>query len=227
MRGRPLQDMAIGDSAELTRVATPGDVAEFIDSIGDHNPIHQDYEYAAATRFEKPIVPGMWTAGLISAVLGTKLPGPGCIYVSQQIAFTRPVYFGDRITARVEVVERVADRNRVRLKTVCTDREGQEVLVGEALLSPPKQAVAYTRRETGPTRVAHWTLQPTLWAAHATGAWARLGTAWVSAWHGNSDRPWGNGTERSEPGRRRPVPLPAQATPGSPRRSKAQTRRSP
>ena len=197
MRGRPLQDMAIGDSAELTRVATAGDVAEFTDSIGDHNPIHRDYEYAASTRFEKPIVPGMWTAALISAVLGTKLPGPGCIYVGQQIAFTRPVYFGDRVTARVEVMERLEDRNRVRLKTVCANQAGQEVLVGEALLSPPKQAVAYVRRETGPARVAHWALQPTLWAAQTTGAWARLGTAWVSAWHGEPHRRGGNGAARS------------------------------
>ena len=192
MRGRPLKDLAVGDNAELTRVATAGDVAEFIDSIGDHNPIHRDHEYAASTRFEKPIVPGMWTAALISAVLGTRLPGPGCIYVGQEIAFTRPVYFGDRITARVEVVERVTERNRVRLKTVCVNQDSQEVLVGEALLSPPKQAVAYTRRETGPARVAHWALQPTLWAAHATGAWARLGTAWVSAWHGEPRQPGSN-----------------------------------
>lgn len=186
MRGHPLQDMAVGDTAELTRVAAPGDVAEFIDSIGDHNPIHQDREYAASTRFGKPIVPGMWTAGLVSAVLGMKLPGPGCIYVSQQIAFTRPVYVGDRITARVEVVERLADRNRVRLRTVCVNGDGDEVLAGEAVLSPPKQAVAYTRRETGPARVAHWALQPTLWAAHTAGAWARLGAACVSAWHGET-----------------------------------------
>ena len=63
------------------------------------------------------------------------------------------------------------------------------MLVGEALLSPPKQAVAYTRREAGPARVAHWALQPTLWAAHTTSAWARLGTAWLSAWHGEPRRP--------------------------------------
>ena len=197
MRGHPLKDMAVGDTAEMTRVASPGDVAEFIDSIGDHNPIHQDHEYAASTRFGRPIVPGMWTAALISAVLGTRLPGPGCIYVSQQIKFTRPVYFGDRITARVEVVERLEDRNRVKLKTVCVNGDREEVLVGEAVLSPPKRAVAYVRRETGPARVAHWTLQPTLWAAHAAGAWARLGTAWVSAWQGEPRRPGSNGAAPS------------------------------
>ncbi len=69
--------MAVGDAAELTRVASAGDVAEFVDSIGDRNPIHHDYAYAATTRFGKPIVPGRWTAGVVSAVLGTRLPGPG------------------------------------------------------------------------------------------------------------------------------------------------------
>ena len=192
MRGRPIQEIAVGDAAELTRVASPGDVAQFIDSVGDHNPIHHDHAYAAATRFGKPIVPGMWTASLISTVLGTRLPGPGCIYVSLQIAFTRPVYFGDRITARVEVVERLPDRNRVRLKAVCTNQERREVLVGESVLAPSKTPVAYTRRETGPARVAHWALQPTLWAAQATGAWARLGAAWVSAWHRKPRRPGSN-----------------------------------
>ena len=95
-------------------------------------------------------------------------------------------------------MERLEDRNRVRLKTVCVNQEGQEVLVGEALLSPPKQAVAYIRRETGPARVAHWTLQPTLWAAHTTSAWARLGTAWVSAWHGQPRQPGSNGAGGSQ-----------------------------
>ena len=183
MRGRPIQEIAVGDAAELTRVATPGDVAQFIDSVGDHNPIHQDHAYAAATRFEKPIVPGMWTASLISTVLGTQLPGPGCVYVSLQVVFTWPVYFGDRITARVEVVERLPDRNRVRLKAVCTNQNRQEVLTGETVLSPSKTAIDYTRRETGSARIAHWALQPSLLAAQATSAWARLGAAWVAAWH--------------------------------------------
>ena len=80
----------------------------------------------------------MWTAGLMSGVLGTRLPGPGSIYVSQQITFTQPVYFGGTITARAEVLERLVERRRVRLSTVCVNQRGEEVLVGEALLSPPK-----------------------------------------------------------------------------------------
>ncbi len=174
--------MAMGDAAELTRVAGAGDVAEFVDSIGDHNPIHHDYEYAATTRFKKPIVPGMWTAGLISAVLGTKLPGPGSIYVSQQITFTRPVYVGDAITARVEVVERMVERRRVRLTTVCVNQRGEDVLVGEALLSPPQSAVAYTERKVGSAAITQLCVQPWLWSAQAASAWARMNTALLAAW---------------------------------------------
>ena len=190
MRGRPIDDMAVGDAAELSRVATPGDVAEFIDSIGDYNPIHHDHDYAATTRFKKPIVPGMWTASLISAVLGTQLPGPGSIYLSQQIAFTGPVYFGDRITARAEVIERLVERNRVRLQTVCVNQRGQWVLSGEALLLPPKTMVSYPTRRVGSAGVTHWALQPALWTAQTAGAWARMSASLLNAWHANpSDRP--------------------------------------
>ena len=182
MRGRPLDDMAVGDTAELTRVADAGDVAEFIDSIGDHNPIHHDHVYAATTRFARPIVPGMWTAGLISAVLGTRLPGPGSIYVSQQLTFTRPVYFGDTITARAEVVERMVERRRVRLRTVCVNQRGEDVLVGEALLSPPKSVVTYTERKVGSAAIMQLALQPWLWTAQAAGAWARMNTSLLTAW---------------------------------------------
>ena len=196
MRGHPIQELAVGDSAELTRVANPGDVAGFIDSVGDRNPIHQDHAYAASTRFEKPIVPGMWTASLVSNVLGTQLPGPGCIYISLQTTFTWPVYFGDRITVRVEVVERLPERNRVRMKAVCTNQDDREVLVGESVLSPPKKAVVYTRPEIGSAQVARWALQPSLWAAQAAGAWARLGADWVSAWQEKPRRARSNDTRR-------------------------------
>ena len=168
--------------AELTRVASPGDVAEFVDSIGDHNPIHHDAAFSATTRFKKPIVPGMWTAGLISAVLGTRLPGPGCIYVRQTTTFTAPVYFGDTITARVEVVERIPDRNRVRLETTAVNQDGVEVVTGEALLLPPKEEVRYTEVTRGAAAVTHWSLQPWLWGFQTAGAWARLSTSVLSAW---------------------------------------------
>jgi acyl dehydratase len=172
----------VGDTAELSRKASGGDVAEFLDSIGDHNPIHHDHEYAATTRFAKPIVPGMWTAGLVSAVLGTTLPGPGCIYISQQITFTKPVFFGDVITARVEVVERVVERNRLRLKTTCVNQDGDLVMEGEALLLPPKTAVAYTERKAAAAAVTHWSAQPAVLAAEAASNWARLSTSMLQVW---------------------------------------------
>ena len=105
----------------------------------------------------------MWTAGLMSAVLGTRLPGPRSIYVSQQITFTRPVYFGDTITARAEVVERLVERRRVRLSTVYVNQRGEEILVGEALVSPPKTVVAYTERKVGSAAVTQLVAQPWLW----------------------------------------------------------------
>ena len=182
MKGRPINDLAVGDTAEVTRVASPGDVAEFTDSIGDHNPIHHDHEFAAGTRFGQPIVPGMWTTGLVSAVLGTQLPGPGCIFISQQVTFTRPVYFGDTITARIEVVECLVERNRVRIKTVCLNQDGDEVMTGEAMLKPPKTIVDYTERKRGTDAAAHWMLQPWLWTAHTANAWTRLHTSLLSPW---------------------------------------------
>ena len=191
MNGKPLGEMEVGDMAEVTRVASAGDVAEFIDSVGDHNPIHHDHEHAAKTRFAKPIVPGMWTASLVSAVLGTKLPGPGCIYVKQQIEFTRPVYFGDTITARVEVIERMVDRNRVRLQTTCVNQRGEDVMRGEALLSPPKTPVAYAERKTGTAALTHWSLQPWLWPVRAADDFARLSTSVMSVWTSDAKDPAG------------------------------------
>ena len=143
MKGRPIGDLVEGEVTELSRVASIGDVSKFLDSIGDSNPIHHDESFAATTKFRKPIVPGMWSVGLVSAVLATKLPGPGCIYVRQEVEFLRPVYFGDTITARVEVIRRMVERNRVWLKTVCVNQEGQKILTGEAELLPPKTTVDY------------------------------------------------------------------------------------
>lgn len=177
MKGRPIGELAKGDVAEMSRVASPGDVAEFLDSIGDRNPIHHDAKFAAATKFGKPIVPGMWSVGLVSAVLATKLPGPGCIYVKQSIEFLRPVYFGDTITARAEIVRLDADRNRVGLKTVCVNQAGEDVITGEAEVLPPKTVVEYTEAKSGPAAVTNLSVQPLLWTAQVMGTWFQLGTA--------------------------------------------------
>lgn len=180
MRGVTVHELAPGDAAEFTRVASEAHVAEFVESCGDRNPVHSDSAYAAATAFKERIAPGIWTAGLLSAVIGTRLPGPGTIYVSQDLRFVRPVKLGDAITARVEVIEVHAERNRVRLRTVCRNHRGEEVLTGEALVMPSRTPVRY---EPGTAAVATgaavdwsvWMLPPWRWMAEATAAWAALG----------------------------------------------------
>ncbi|MDI6742994.1 MAG: MaoC family dehydratase, partial [Smithella sp.] len=105
---------------------------------GDFNPAHVNEEYAKNTFFKTRIAHGMLTAGFISAIIANQLPGPGTIYLKQDLSFLAPVKIGDTITGRVEVLELNAEKNRVRLKTTCTNQEGVVVLSGEGLVSPPK-----------------------------------------------------------------------------------------
>jgi acyl dehydratase len=179
MRGKTIAELRAGDHAELTRVVDNGDVLSFVDAVGDYNPVHSDPAYAATTPFGEPIAPGIFTAGLISAVIGTELPGPGAIYLSQSLKFMKPVKIGDRITARAEVAEVLADRNRIRLRTVCTNQRGEEVLSGEAWVMPSKTAVVYEQGEhTGGASL--WALQPWTLAAQALSVWGILGLAMLT-----------------------------------------------
>lgn len=136
MSGKTIDQLEVGDQAEITRAMSADLVIEFVTLSGDRNPIHRDAAFAASTSFGDPIVPGMLTAGLVAAVVGSELPGAGCVYLSQTLKFLRPVKLGDTITARVEVVETVRDRNRVRLRTECANGAGELVLVGEAWVMP-------------------------------------------------------------------------------------------
>jgi 3-hydroxybutyryl-CoA dehydratase len=138
MAGKTINDMAIGDSAEFTKTVSETDVYLFAGVTGDFNPAHVDEEYAKTTFFKKRIAHGMLSAGFISTVLGTKLPGAGAVYMKQELAFLAPVYMGDTITARVEVVDINTEKNRVSLKTTCTNQDGTVVLDGQAMLSPRK-----------------------------------------------------------------------------------------
>src|SRR5207247_7827211 len=103
MIGKPIAELEPGDRAEMMRVVEEDDIASFIDAVGDLNPVHNDAAYAATTPFKGPIAPGIFTAGLISAVIGTRLPGPGAVYLSQSLKFVKPVRAGDTTTARVGV----------------------------------------------------------------------------------------------------------------------------
>jgi 3-hydroxybutyryl-CoA dehydratase len=175
MIGLSIDAIQIGDHAAITRQVSDGDIADFVDAVGDYNPVHSDADYAAGTVFKEPIAPGIWTAGLISAVIGTRLPGPGAIYLSQSLKFLKPVRFGDTITARVEVLETNPEKNRMRLRTVCTNQHGEEVLTGDALVMPPPTRVVYSKPNGGVGLLAAWTLAPWAWLTQGAAIWTMLG----------------------------------------------------
>jgi len=132
------EDLSIGMSATYSRVVTQDDVAQFARLTGDTNPVHLDQAYAAETPFKRRIVHGMLTAGYISTVLGTKLPGEGAIYMSQTLKFLAPVHHGDTVVARAEVVDLNAEKSRAVM--ACTCHVGDRlVLEGEALLKVPRR----------------------------------------------------------------------------------------
>ena len=136
--GKSINELKVGDKAEFSKTISESDVYLYAGITGDFNPAHVDEEYARNTFFEGRIAHGMLTAGFISTVLASQLPGPGTIYVSQELRFLAPVRMGDTLTARAEVVEIIPDKNKVRLKTTCVIQDGTMVLEGEAVVSPPK-----------------------------------------------------------------------------------------
>lgn len=124
----------VGDSASYSKTITEADIVLYAGLSGDTNPLHLDAEFARATRFGERIAHGLLTASLISAVLGTKLPGPGGVYVSQTLRFLKPVKIGDTVTARVTVVQVHERKPLLTLETVCTNQQGERVLEGEAVV---------------------------------------------------------------------------------------------
>ncbi|MBM3515098.1 MAG: MaoC family dehydratase [Alphaproteobacteria bacterium] len=130
------EDLTEGRSASITKTVTEADIVKFAEVTGDTNPIHLDEAYAAATRFKARIAHGMLSAGYISAVFGTRMPGPGAIYVSQLLKFRAPVKIGDAVTTTVEVTARAPEKKFVTFKTQCM--VGATVVVdGEATLMVP------------------------------------------------------------------------------------------
>lgn len=138
MIGKTVEELKAGDTAEIAKTISESDIYLYAGVTGDLNPAHTDEEYAKKTFFKTRIAQGMLLAGFISAVVGNKLPGPGTIYVKQELNFLAPVRIGDTITARAEVIKIIPEQNRVRLKTICINHEGATVLDGEAMVSPPK-----------------------------------------------------------------------------------------
>ena len=135
-----IRELKIGDQASTAKTISESDVYLFAGITGDHNPAHVNEVYASQTRFGRRIAHGILSAGLISAVLAMKLPGPGTIYLGQELKFVRPVYFGDTITATCTVSELLPEKNSARLETVCTNQDGAVVIKGTATVMPPSAA---------------------------------------------------------------------------------------
>ncbi len=138
MQGKTITQLEVGQQAQFSKTIAECDIYQYAGISGDFNPAHINQAHAEQTAFKARIAHGMLSAGFISTVLGTQLPGPGTIYLKQSLNFRAPVYIGDTITATVEVAELMPEKKRVRLKTVCTNQNGKVVLDGEALVSPPR-----------------------------------------------------------------------------------------
>ena len=138
MIGKTIQELSVGDSARIEKTISETDVYLYAGITGDLNPAHLNEEYAKGTFFKTRIAHGMLSASFISTVIGTMLPGPGTIYMRQEVNFLAPVKIGDTVTAIVEVSEIMTDKKKVRLKTYCINQENKTVVDGEAIVSPPR-----------------------------------------------------------------------------------------
>jgi len=139
MIGKTIKELKVGESAGFTKTISESDVYLYAGVTGDLNPAHINEEYAKHTFFKTRIAHGMLSAGLISTVLGNELPGPGSVFIRQELNFLAPVHMGDTVTARAEVIEILFEENRVKLKTSCVNQNGVSLLDGEAVVSPPKR----------------------------------------------------------------------------------------
>lgn len=134
-------ELTIGQVATMTRTLNKEDIAVFAAASWDTNPAHLDEEYAKDTLFGGVIAHGMWSAGLISAAIGTQLPGVGTIYLGQDLQFRRPVKIGDTVTAQITVLEKDEAKKRVVLETLVMNQNGEKVVVGKATVLAPAQKI--------------------------------------------------------------------------------------
>jgi len=137
--GKSIDEMKIGDSAQIVKTITEGDIELFARATGDFNPVHLDAAYAEKTMFKGRIAHGLLSVGFFSTILGNILPGHGTIYLSQEVKFLAPVRIGDTITAKVDLLELIPERNRARFRTSCTNQDGILVVDGIAWTMPPKK----------------------------------------------------------------------------------------
>lgn len=145
LKNRTFDELTIGESASLMRIVGRDDIDLFATVSGDVNPAHLDAAFAATDMFGHVVAHGMWTAALVSAVLGTRLPGPGTIYLGQDLHFHRPVAPGDTITVTVTVREKRPEKRVVMLDTRCANQRGEEVLSGTATVIAPERQITWPR----------------------------------------------------------------------------------
>lgn len=132
-------NFTIGQKAQFSRTVTETDFILFAGLSGDYNPIHMDKEYANSTYFQERISHGLLTASFFSRLLGMHLPGPGSVYVSQTLLFTKPVYIGDTITTCGEVLALDKGKRLITVRTTCFNQNGEIVLDGEGVMKLPKK----------------------------------------------------------------------------------------
>ncbi len=139
------EDLSVGRTERISKTVSSSDIVGFAELTGDRNPIHLSEHFAARTPFGGRIAHGLYTAGLISAVLGTRLPGPGAIYISQTLNFRAPVRIGDTVDVEVQVAELMPEKCRARLSCVCSVN-GEPVLDGEAWVKVPSSATVAAKK---------------------------------------------------------------------------------
>lgn len=144
VQGLFFEDLTLGQSAQMTKIVTASDIEAFAAVSGDVNPVHLDEAYARTTPFQGRIAHGMLSAAYISAVIGTRLPGPGAIYLSQSLKFRRPVKIGDAVVATVTVSALDERRGHVTFTTIC-QVDGKTVVEGEAVIMTPRRTPAEAR----------------------------------------------------------------------------------
>ncbi|MCU0973534.1 MAG: bifunctional enoyl-CoA hydratase/phosphate acetyltransferase [Burkholderiales bacterium] len=153
LENRTFDEIQIGDSATLTRTLTEQDIMLFAVMSGDINPAHVDPDYAKNSQFREVIGHGMWSGALISTVLGTQFPGPGTIYLGQDLRFRHPVGVGDTVTVKVTATERNAEKGRLTLETECVNQDGKVVVSGTAHVIAPREKVRRPRIDLPDVRI--------------------------------------------------------------------------
>lgn len=134
---KTFDEIAIGDTATYTRLVTEREIQLFAAVSGDHNPVHLDPEYAATTQFGECIAHGMLTGAFISAAIAMELPGPGTIYLGQQLSFRAPVLLGDTLNVELEIIGKHDSKHWLTIGCVVKNQDGKKVATGEASVMAP------------------------------------------------------------------------------------------